>query len=250
MNVARLLIAVSLFATAAASADTLTPLRTALTSFRGAQPVSATVAVQRTRKSSGRFANNQSAGEATFSVAVDSTGLHLTISPTLLQQAEREAREKEADPKKMTPTRAAIDELAPLALVESLNFSEELLRLIAIGQLTSDKRVTWQGRPARLVGLKLTEKLPPQATSVFNVQFQNDHLNLWLADDNTPLAAERLRKGSARFLFLRGEMNSRESWNFIKRDDRLVVTRFEASFVGSGFGQRGEGKTVQIVTLR
>ena len=250
MTLARSLIFIALLATAGASADTLTPLRTTLTSFRGSQPVSATVAVQRTRKSSGRFANNQSAGEATFGVTVDATGLHLTISPALLQQAEREAREKEADPKKMTPTRAAIDELAPLSVVESLNFSEELLRLLAIGQLTSEKRVTWQGRSARLVAMKLTEKLPPQATSVFNVVFSNDQLNLWLADDNTPLAAERVRKGSARFLFLRGEMNSREAWHFVRRDDRLVVARFEASFAGSGFGQRGEGKTVQTVTLR
>ena len=236
--------------TANTGAADLTPLRALLNSLRGTQPVSANVEVHRARKSSGRFSNNESAGNATFAVRVDPDGLHVTIAPALLEQAAREAREREVDRKKMTPTRAALDEMEVLSMAESLNFSPSLLRLLNIGQLTTEQATTWQGKPARLFTLKLTEKLPPQATSVFNVQFADDSLRLWLAEDNTPLAAERIRKGSARFLFLRGEMNSRESWRFVRRDDRLVVVHMEASFAGSGFGQRGEGKTVQTVTLR
>jgi hypothetical protein len=247
-----LVLAVALSAARAGGAppDPLAPLRSALTSMRGTQPVNANVQVHRIRKSSGRFSNNQSTGGATFGVAIDANGLHVTIAPGLLEQAAREAREREVDTKKMTPTRAALDEMELLSIAESLNFSSSLLRLLSIGTVTAEQRVVWQGRPARLVTLKLTEKLPPQATSVFNVHFADDSLRLWVAEDNTPLAAERVRKGSARFLFLRGEMNSHESWRFVRREDRLVVAHSEASFAGSGFGQRGEGRTVQTVTLR
>lgn len=233
-----------------ASPESLAPLRSTLTSLRGTEPVAATVEVHRSRKSSGRFANNQSTGGATFRVSVDTDGLHVTIAHSLLEQAAREARERETDVKKMTPTRAALDEMEVLSMAEALNFSASLLRMVNIGQLTAEQRVVWQGKPARLVTLKLTEKLPPQATSVFNVQFSDDHLKLWIGDDHLPLAAERIRKGSARFLFLKGEMNSREAWRFVRRSDRLVVAHFEASFAGSGFGQRGEGRTIQTVTLR
>ena len=73
---------------------------------------------------------------------------------------------------------------------------------------------------------------------------------MWIGNDNVPLAAERVQKGTAGFLFLRGEMASHESWTFAHVADRLVVARYENSFAGSGFGQRGEGKTVHVVTMR
>lgn len=245
-----LAVAVLLLFTTVAHADTIGNLRTFLGTLRGTKPVGATIEVQRNRKSAGRFANNQSAGGATYAVSADDDGLHITVPAAILERAARETRERETDPKKQTPTRAAIDEMEATNLVEALNFSDSLQRMLRIGKLSAETRTMWQGQHVRLVTLKLTEPLPPQATSVFNVQFQDDTLKLWLADDHTPLAAERLRKGSARFLFLKGEMTNRESWTFVRRDDRLVVTRYETSFSGSGFGQKGEGKTVQTVTLR
>ncbi len=231
-------------------ADSLTTLRTFLGTLRGTEPVNATIDVSRARKSSGRFANNDWSGQVQYTVSLDNSGLHITLPKPLLERAARETREREADPKKMAPTQAAFDELQPSSIIESLSYAEPLVRLLDIATLASEKRTTWQGKPARLLSLTLQEKLPPQATSVFNVRFQQDHLNLWLADDHTPLAAERVRKGSARFLFLRGEMNSKEAWVFTRRADRLVVSRLETSFAGSGFGQRGEGRTVQTVTIR
>ncbi|HEX8153686.1 MAG TPA: hypothetical protein VF698_11195 [Thermoanaerobaculia bacterium] len=228
--------------------DTLSELRTTLASLRGTKPIEATIDLQRTRKSSGRFSNSQSQGGATFGVRADASGLSLTISQALLDRAAAETRERQADPKKQMPTRAAIDEIEATNMVEALNFAEPLQRLLRIGAVTGEKRVAFQNRSSRQLTLKLTEPLPPQAASIFNVQFSQDHLNIWIADDGTPLGAERVRKGSAKFLFLRGEMNSRESWHFTRRDDRLVVSRFEASFAGSGFGQKGEGRTVQTVT--
>jgi hypothetical protein len=135
-------------------------------------------------------------------------------------------------------------------LAEAIDFAAPLLQMLDIGKRDAETRVTRDGRPVRLVVLKLTPRLPPEATSVWHVRFTEDRLNLWIGDDNLPVAAERVRHGTAGFLFLRGEMNNRDAWTFARNGDRLVVTRYESSFVASGFGQRAEGKNVQTITVR
>jgi hypothetical protein len=243
-------LALSLAFAVAASADTLTDLRTALALLRATTPAQATFDLQRFRKASGRFANNESSGAVSVTVSTDANGLQLTFPPELMAKANKEANDREADPKASTASRAAIAELDATSVAESLDFRESLLRLLSIGKTQSESRVMWRGVPARLVLLKLTPRLPKEATSIWHVNFSQDQLSLWIGADNLPLAAERVAKGSAGFLFLKGEMTTREAWTFAHFADRLVVARYENSFAGSGFGQKGEGKTVQTLTLR
>lgn len=237
-------IAVSLFA------DTVTDVRNAVSSLHATSPARATFSLQRFRKAEGRFANNQSNGGISVEVANDANGLQLTFSPELLEQARREALAREADPKAPTPSRSAISEVDATAVAESLDFRATLLRLLSIGKTQSEARVMWHGVPARLVVMTLTPKMPKEATSIWHVNFSEDRLNLWIGNDNVPLAAERVQKGSAGFMFLKGQMSSRQSWTFARVADRLIVARYENAFAGSGFGQRGEGHTVQTLTLR
>jgi hypothetical protein len=234
---------------AAAGADTLSDLKAVVEPLRGAAPIHATVEIRRTRKSEGRFANQASNGSVTVDVSSDAAGLHLTYAPALLERAEREAREHQADPKKPTPIRGVIADIDANGMAENLDFRAPLLRLLGVARAISETRVMYHGTPARLLVLKLTPHLPREATTIWHVNFSEDRLNVWIGADGVPIAAERSRKGSAGFLFLRGEMTSRESWSFARAQDRLVVMRYESSFVGSGFGQRGEGRDVQTVTL-
>jgi len=246
----KFLVPLSLVFTIAASADTLSDVRTALASLQASSPARATFEMQRYRKAQGRFANNQTSGGITVSVASDADGLHLTFPAQLLEKANKEADARESDAKASTVSRAAIDELDATSVAESLDFRPPLLRLLSIAKPVSETRVMWRGVPARLVVMKLTPKLTKEATSIWHVNFSEDRLNLWVGNDNVPLAAERLQKGSAGFLFLRGEMSNQESWTFAHVADRLIVARYESAFAGSGFGQKGEGKTVQVLTLR
>ena len=234
----------------AVSADTLSDVRTALTTLPASTPARATFELQRFRKAEGRFANNQSNGAIAVSVTSDASGLQLAFSPELLEQARREALAHEADPKSPTPLRSAISEIDATSVAESLDFRAPLLRLLSIAKTQSESRVVWRGVPARLVVMRLTPKLFKEATSIWHVNFSEDRLNLWIGNDNVPLAAERVQKGSAGFLFLKGQMTNHESWMFAHVADRLIVSRYESAFAGSGFGQRGEGRTVQILTLR
>lgn len=229
--------------------DTLADVRTSLAALHGNTPIRATFELQRTRKAQGRFANNESNGSVDVEVLADSTGLRMTFGNAILERATAEAVAHQADPKKPTPVRSTLAEIDATTLSDDLDYARAMLRLLSIGKVVSESRTVWQGHPAHLLILKLNPKLNPEATTVFHVNFSDDTLHLWVGMDNVPLAAERLQKGTAGFLFLRGEMNNRQSWMFTHIADRLLVTRYEFSFAGSGFGQKGEGRNVQIVRV-
>src|SRR5436309_1744977 len=80
-----------------------------------------------------------------------------------------------------------------------------------------------EGRAVRIIVLKLTPKLPPEATSIFSVKFTEDQMTVWLGDDNIPVAAERVQRGTAGFMFIKGSMTNRSSWTFAHVGDRLVA---------------------------
>src|SRR5436190_12870323 len=121
-----------------ASADTLGDVRTAISALQASTAARGTFEMQRYRKAEGRFANNQSNGGVTVSVASDDNGLQLTFSPELMEKARKEASDREANPKASTASRAAISEIDATAVAESLDFRGPLLRLLAIAKLQSE----------------------------------------------------------------------------------------------------------------
>jgi hypothetical protein len=231
-------------------ADTLADMRSAIAKLRAMKPIHVSIDVQRSRKNEGRFANQQFTGSASFDVSEDETGLHVTFSRALLDRADRESREHTADPRKQTPTRAAINDTEATEIADAINFAGPFLRLLATATKVSETRGVRDGRPVRIVVLKLTPKLPPEATSIFSVKFTEDKMTVWLGDDNVPVAAERTQRGTAGFMFIKGQMTNRSTWTFGHYGDRLVVLRDDSSYAGSGFGQKGEGRSVQVVTVR
>jgi hypothetical protein len=233
-----------------AHADTIADLKAAVSTLHATTPIRASADIQRSRKSAGRFVNRTSAGQLTIDVILDETGLKIALAPELLARAAREWHEHGADPNKATPTRDALDETQLTDVAEALDYRDRLLDMIAVGHRVVERRVLRNGRSVRMVRLELTPKLPTEATSIWHVKFIEDRLDLWIGDDNLPVAAERIRHGSAGFLFLRGDMNRTDSWTFARVGDHLVAIRNESSFDASGFGERGEGRNVQTLTIR
>ena len=231
-------------------ADTLTDMRATVSQLRATKPIHVSIDVQRSRKNEGRFANSQFAGSAALDVVEDDAGLRITFPRALLQRADRESRERASDPRKTMPTRSAIDETQATDVADALDFAGPFLRLLETAVRVSESRGMREGKPVRVVVFKLTRKLPPEATSIFSVKFTEDQLTVWLGDDNLPLAAERVQRGSAGFMFIKGSMMNRSSWTFARYADRLIVLRGDSYYAGSGFGQRGEGRNTQVVTLR
>ncbi len=231
-------------------ADTVADIRTAVSQLRATKPIHVSIDVQRSRRNEGRFANQQFTGSASLDVVEDDGGLHITFPRSVLERSDRESREHTADPRKTTPTRAAINDTQATEVADAVDFAGPFLRLLESATKLNEVRGTRDGRAIRIVILKLTPKLPPEATSIFSVKFTEDQMTVWLGDDNIPVAAERIQRGTAGFMFIRGQMMNRSSWTFIHYADRLVATRDDSSYSGSGFGQKGEGRTVQVLTVR
>lgn len=231
-------------------ADTLTDIRAAVAQLHATKPIHVSLEVQRSRKNEGRFANSQFTGSATLDAIEDDSGLHITFPRALLQRADLESRAHNSDPRKPTPTRNAFDETQATDVADAVDFAQPFLRLIETAVKLSESPGMRDGRPVRILVLKLTRKLVPEATSIFSVKFTEDQMTVWLGDDNIPVAAERIQRGTAGFMFIKGSMMNRSSWSFARYADRLVVIRSDISYVGSGFGQKGEGRNVQVVTVR
>ena len=233
-----------------ARADTVADMRSAISQLRATKPIHVSIDVQRSRKNEGRFANQQFTGSASLDVVEDESGLRITFPRAILERADHESREHTSDPRKMMPTRAAINDTQPTEVADAVDFAGPFLRLLETATKVSEVRGMHDGRPARVVVLKLTPKLPPEATSIFSVKFTEDRMTVWLGDDNIPLAAERVQRGTAGFMFIKGSMMNRSSWTFTHYGDRLVVLRDDSLYSGSGFGQKGEGRSVQVLTVR
>ena len=241
---------VLLLLTLTARADIVSDMRAAISQLRATKPIHVSIDVQNSRKNEGRFANQQFTGTASLEVVEDDAGLHITFPRALLERADRESREHTADPRKTTPTRAAVNETQATDVADAVNFAPPFLRLLDTATRLSETRGVRDGRPVRVVVLKITPKLLPEATSIFSVKFTEDKMTVWLGDDNIPVAAERIQRGTAGFMFIKGSMTNRSTWMFAHVGDRLVVLRDDSAYAGSGFGQKGEGRSVQVVTVR
>jgi hypothetical protein len=246
----RLAALLPLLVTVSLRADSLADMRAAISQLRATKPIHVSIDVQRSRRNEGRFANEQFTGAASAEAEEDEQGLHVTFPRALLEKADRESREHTADPRKPTPTRTAINDTEVTDIADSVDFAGPFLRLLASATQVSETRGVREGRPVRIVILKLTPKLPPEATSIFSVKFTEDKMTVWLGDDNVPIAAERIEHGTAGFMFIKGQMTNRSSWTFARYGDRLIVLRDDSSYAGSGFGQRGEGRSVQVLRVR
>jgi hypothetical protein len=245
-----LAVAVLLLPSIPLGAETVADMRAALSQLRATKPIHVSMDVQRSRKNEGRFANQQFTGSASIDVVEDEAGLRMTFPRAILERADRESREHTTDPRKTTPTLAAINDTQATDVADAVDFAGPFLRLVDTAKKLSETRGMHDGRPVRVVVLKLTPKLPPEATSIFSVKFTEDQMTVWLGDDNIPVAAERIRRGTAGFMFIKGSMTNRSTWTFTRYGDRLVVLRDDTSYAGSGFGQKGEGRSVQVVTVR
>jgi hypothetical protein len=231
-------------------ADSLTDMRAAIAQLRATKPIHVSIDVQRSRKNEGRFANQQFTGSTSLDAFEDESGLRITFSRAALDRADLESRAHNSDPRKPTPTRSAIDDTQATDVADAVNFTGPFLRMIEAAAKVSESRGVRDGRPVRIVILKLTRKLPPEATSIFSVKFTEDQMTVWLGADNIPVAAERIQRGTAGFMFIKGSMINRSSWIFTRYADRLVALRSDTAYAGSGFGQKGEGRSVQVVTVK
>ncbi|HEX7151993.1 MAG TPA: hypothetical protein VF618_10935 [Thermoanaerobaculia bacterium] len=238
------------FIPAVLHADALGDIRAALTRMTGRQPIRGTYEVKVVRESKGRFANTNFRGGVAVELDSDTHGVRVTVPRNVLDQIAAEQKAQLANPKAQTPTLGSLDEVGPTDASEVLDMGPALLSMLDGAKLLSDGRGTWQGKPVRVVVLKLTPR--PSANGEIRmgkVTESENRMTLWLADDAVPLAAERTLSMKASFLILRGEFKEKRSWHFARHGDRLVRVRYEASGTGSGMGQSGTETKVALLRV-
>jgi hypothetical protein len=231
-------------------ADTLAEVRAAVTALKGAQPIRATAELKRTDKEAGRFSNDSFTGAATVDIGLDGDGVHISFSPAVVEQFVREQREHTANPKVVDATSRTAGHVGPLWVLEHLNAADTFLGMLRYAKLQSETRAAWQSRPARLLLFRIEEPAPEGMKGIGSVEVKQHQLKVWIGEDNLPLAAERERDGTARIFFFHGSIKSRDSWSFARVADHLVIVRHATSHNADMLGQKSDGQSSDLLTVR
>lgn len=228
------------------AADPLGDVRAAVGRLTAREPIRATYEYQRSVVNEGKFGDAKFAGKAVVELEGTEGGYHIVFPRTLLDQVEREKVANIRNPEQETPTANALREIEPVETADAIDFAPTLLRLLDGSKVVSDAAGTWAGKPARVMVLRVPDRLSKDDAG--KMKIAENRLTLWLGADLVPLAAEHVVNAKVSFLIFRAELKEKKSWHLARVADRLVRTRFEGHQNTSGMGQKGN-ETV-VATLR
>lgn len=238
-------LAILLLIAAPGYADALTDVRGALARLAATTPIRATFELQRNEIDEGKFANGKSGGKAIVDLEADRSSFRLVIPRSMLEQISKELDVRAKDPNLPAPTERALNDITTLVAAEAVDGAPSLLRMMDEARIVSDATGTWGGKAARVVVLRLADRVPKNPGKV---TINENKLTLWLGSDHVPLAAEHVRQVKFSFLILKSEQKSKRSWHYARSGDRLLRARYESNETTSGMGQKGND--VIVATLK
>jgi len=227
-------------------ADALSDLKSILAHLNGQDPIKASVDYQFWSKQGDGKTPVITEGRATTFVEDGPQGLHMSWKRALIQSAVQESKAQAKDPEKKATTRRAIEGLKAVEVSDYLNGAEELLQTLEQGQLVEEKSEAWQGKPAKLLRLKLTPRLSKQDQKY--IKELEATAKVWIGPDGLPLAAEtRTRMKGRALLVISFEQQQLNAFTFTQMGNRLVVIHHTQESSGSGGGEHGESRTVMTL---
>lgn len=229
------------------SADGLSSLRATLRKLPGGDAVKATVDHAFTRETVEDKKPTKAQGRVAVSVEDGAQGLRLGWGRPVLSQAAQEARQQARDPEATTGTRSALKAIDAVEADELMNYAGAMLRALESAELLEEKDEAWQGRPARLLRLKVAPKLP--AAQKKYVKSLTVEARVWVAPDGTPLASSHRMAFKASRFFISFEGSQQEERRFQRVGNRLVVTFCDNRERNSGFGQTTDSQKTTTVTV-
>jgi len=243
----RLLLLFLVTAPALLFADGLADVRATLQKLQSDQPLRARVEIN-TRRLGGE-SDKQKQSQAISSLIVESgpQGLTLSWSPEQIKQSRKAAWTQTANPDAPKSDLATLKALAAGEALNLLDAADPLRRGLEKAVLQEERRDTYQGKPVRLLVIKVDLGLDEEERKA--LKSSEAILKLWLDGEGVPLAMER--DIQARFSkFLIGfRVHEHETREFQRAGGRLVVTRASKDSSGSGFGHSDESHTTTTVTL-
>lgn len=228
-------------------ANGLDDLRSALQKLQGPEAVKATLEHTFWRQTLDDKKPLVTQGRASAQLEDNGQGLRITWARPTLQQAFKELAAQEREPERTTPTRIALRNIDPLEAAEWLNHAEALLRDLAQAQVQEEKAESWQGRPAKLLVLKLTPRMPENQRKYLK-EFKAD-AKVWIGSDGLPLAFSSTLSYKGSRMFITFEGGNTQELQFARAGNRLVVTRVSSEDRSSGFGASTQTKKTTTVTV-
>lgn len=230
-----------------AQADAIADVRSAISKFNGTDAVKLRVE-QTLTTSSDEEGSKPETGRAVFFVQASSEGISLTYPASEISRADREDRANQQNPDSPTGTRGALSEVNPVQASEFANFAPKLSRLLEKARIVSDQPGSYQGRPVRHLVLSVDPNLSQsQKKHVRDISHQ---VTLRLGSDNVPIACESSLRVNARFLLIRVQHSTKESWTLSPQGTRLVVTRHVEESGGSAMGRRYSKKGGAVLAVQ
>jgi hypothetical protein len=226
-------------------ADVVADVRAALVRLPATTPIRATYELQRNETDEGKFANGKYGGKAAVEIEAEGSAFKLVVPRVMLEQIAKELDARAKDPNLPTPTERALNDISAVVASESVDGAPSLLRMLDEAKVLSDASGTWAGKPARVVVLRLADRM---MKGPGKVTVGENKLTLWLGNDLVPLAAEHIRQLKFSFLVFKTDQKSKRSWHYARSGDRLLRARYESNETTSGMGQKGND--IVVATLK
>lgn len=235
-----------LLAAVVARADSLTELKTALATAEGSGTLRATVTLASSRESDGK--RDEAPSEALVTAEMGSDGLVLHWPRAVVDQALQEGKSRDGKKSGAKSTRSAMGGLGVVAVAEILDAAPSVLRSLEHAELVEEKSTEWQGRPARLLTLKIDPALGEKERKF--VKEISVSAKVWIDAHGWPLAAEKTldMKGRA-MLVISFEQHEKEELRFARVGGRLVTIYHLKDATGSGAGESGRQHQLTTVDI-
>jgi len=236
-----LLLAIAFANSPVLRADPLAELGGRLEAMAGTTPIEARVEL---RFSSTRGDDDDQPADPPASIAFEAEAnaghMQLVWSRSVLAQAASEAAIR--DPEAPRPVTRALAQVSVPDIDEYLNAAPRLRAALAGASVSSDQAADFEGRPARRLELVLDPPLGARERKY--IKDFEAKATIWLAEDGTPMAAERRVRIAGRAMLVISFTNEqRERFVFARHGDRLVVVEHDATQESEGGGESGTSTT-------
>lgn len=229
------------------AADGLTDLRSSLSRLQGGEAIRATANIQNwSQDGEGKKARVKQS-HSTVQIEDGPNGLRLGWTPVQIQAARKEAQLKASNPETATPNLDSLSALNGLGATAILSQSDHLLHQLQGATLLEDRTDTYQGKPARLVVLKLDPAVGAEEKSM--IRDRQETLKVWLDGHGVPLATEHTMSIKASKFLISFTANNREVRNLAVQGNRLVVSNETKESSGSGMGFSNTSKKVTALSF-
>jgi hypothetical protein len=212
----------------------LDDVKAALERLPADKPVHAELKVTRWQRITGGKEPNETTGGVTFHVSDGKTGPTLHCSVGMLH-------EKAAN---------IIGATSLMRVHKLLDAAPELKEQLVKAELVSEEGSTWQGRPARLLKVKLgPESFKKDGANGASIQATLGSASVWIAEDGTPLAAEISTDLEAGVLMIKATTHIRIAREYGVVNGRLVVMKDTEETQADAVGHGLQAKQVSELKL-